>query len=401
MGHSPQNSLSLDINGGVGAITIEPIHILPEIPININETLYLGPLVVPPINIPAISLGIGIPNLSIGPIKINPITLWPAQNFEQAITLSWPVSSITIPQIRQVSLSPSVPDTLIGPIHINTGFSIPVTFSYSTPALTIFPNGVSIPDTPLSLTLGVTAGTDAFTIPDFRFPSNHFRCDQRDWPHRRPEHSGNHYSQHPLKPARHRSAGPVGRPRASGASSRGRAVDRAFGPADHYARMDRDRGGPQPAAAEGAGDAGRRPAQWHVWRVELEQAVKRQSGRRGIVIVRELLPLASHWPSRRWRARPGWSCMTAGCPAAAAVPDRRPARADLAARLRLARTRASRPSTTAWTGTGGPDAFLRDRRRTSALQELGWLVHPIIAEDVRYRPVELIRRLETSLRRAA
>ncbi|WP_459758508.1 beta strand repeat-containing protein, partial [Mycobacterium riyadhense] len=166
----PKIPLSLDINGGVGAITIEPIHILPEIPININETLYLGPLVVPPINIPAISLGIGIPNLSIGPIKINPITLWPAQNFEQAITLSWPVSSITIPQIRQVSLSPSVPDTLIGPIHINTGFSIPVTFSYSTPALTIFPNGVSIPDTPLSLTLGVTAGTDAFTIPGFSIP---------------------------------------------------------------------------------------------------------------------------------------------------------------------------------------------------------------------------------------
>ncbi|WP_251991786.1 hypothetical protein, partial [Mycobacterium tuberculosis] len=71
--------LSLDINGGVGAITIEPIHILPDIPININETLYLGPLVVPPINVPAISLGVGIPNISIGPIKINPITLWPAQ----------------------------------------------------------------------------------------------------------------------------------------------------------------------------------------------------------------------------------------------------------------------------------------------------------------------------------
>ncbi|KBN15808.1 beta strand repeat-containing protein, partial [Mycobacterium tuberculosis] len=168
----PVIPLSLDINGGVGAITIEPIHILPDIPININETLYLGPLVVPPINVPAISLGVGIPNISIGPIKINPITLWPAQNFNQTITLAWPVSSITIPQIQQVALSPSpIPTTLIGPIHINTGFSIPVTFSYSTPALTLFPVGLSIPTGgPLTLTLGVTAGTEAFTIPGFSIP---------------------------------------------------------------------------------------------------------------------------------------------------------------------------------------------------------------------------------------
>ena len=49
----------------------------------------------------------------------------------------------------------------------------------------------------------------------------------------------------------------------------------------------------------------------------------------------------------------------------------------------------------------GPDAFLRDRRRSSALQELGWLIVPIVADDVRYRPGELVRRLKTQLRRAA
>lgn len=59
---------------------------------------------------------------------------------------------------------------MIGPIHINTGFSIPVTFSYSTPALTLFPVGLSIPTEPLTLTLGVTAGTEAFTIPGFSIP---------------------------------------------------------------------------------------------------------------------------------------------------------------------------------------------------------------------------------------
>lgn len=49
----------------------------------------------------------------------------------------------------------------------------------------------------------------------------------------------------------------------------------------------------------------------------------------------------------------------------------------------------------------GPEAFVRDRRRAAALQELGWVVVPIVAEDVRYRPAELARRLGTQLRRAA
>ncbi|WP_369807325.1 endonuclease domain-containing protein [Mycobacterium sp. 852002-51057_SCH5723018] len=49
----------------------------------------------------------------------------------------------------------------------------------------------------------------------------------------------------------------------------------------------------------------------------------------------------------------------------------------------------------------GPEAFLRDRRRSAALQALGWSIVPIVAEDVRYRPGELVRRLETQLRRAA
>nr|WP_253900551.1 hypothetical protein [Mycobacterium asiaticum] len=167
----PQMPLSVDINGGVGAITIQPIHILPEIPINIHETLYLGPWVVPPIDVPAMTLDIGIPHVSIGPIKLNPITLWPAQHVDYNATFAWPISTVTIPGIQQVALSPSpIPLTLIGPIHINTGFLVPITFSFDTPALTLFPNGVSIPDTPLSLALGMTVGTDAFSIPGFSIP---------------------------------------------------------------------------------------------------------------------------------------------------------------------------------------------------------------------------------------
>ena len=49
----------------------------------------------------------------------------------------------------------------------------------------------------------------------------------------------------------------------------------------------------------------------------------------------------------------------------------------------------------------GPEAFLRDRRRTAALLDLGWVVVPIIAGDVRYRPAELVARIERRLARAA
>jgi very-short-patch-repair endonuclease len=48
----------------------------------------------------------------------------------------------------------------------------------------------------------------------------------------------------------------------------------------------------------------------------------------------------------------------------------------------------------------GPEAFFRDRRRTAALQDLGWVVVPIVAEDVRRRPWELVRRIEIQLERA-
>ena len=48
----------------------------------------------------------------------------------------------------------------------------------------------------------------------------------------------------------------------------------------------------------------------------------------------------------------------------------------------------------------GEEAFFRERRRTSALQELGWVAIPIVAEDVRRRPGQLIRRIEAQLERA-
>jgi len=47
----------------------------------------------------------------------------------------------------------------------------------------------------------------------------------------------------------------------------------------------------------------------------------------------------------------------------------------------------------------GPRAFKRDRNRSAALQEVDWVTVPIIAEDVRQRPWQLVRRIETQLER--
>ncbi len=46
-----------------------------------------------------------------------------------------------------------------------------------------------------------------------------------------------------------------------------------------------------------------------------------------------------------------------------------------------------------------PEAFLRDRRRGAALLDLGWVVVPIVAGDVRYRQGELVHRIAMRLER--
>lgn len=99
---------------------------------------------------------------------------------------------------------------MIGPIHINTGFSIPVTFSYSTPALTLFPVGLSIPTGaahPDSWRNGRHRGLHHSGILDSRATTS--AGDQRDWPHQRPEHPGNHHRQHPLNLHAIGGVGPV------------------------------------------------------------------------------------------------------------------------------------------------------------------------------------------------
>lgn len=136
-------------------------------------------------------------------------------------------------------------------------------------------------------------------------------------------------------------------------------------------------------------------------REDLTRAVRRQSGRRGVVAARELLPLASALAESPMESEARLAMIDGGLPA----PVLQYEVVDLQGytwRLDFAwpevRVAAEYDGVDWHSGT---DAFLRDRRRAAALQDLGWVVVPIVAEDVRRRPVELVRRIETRLQRAA
>jgi very-short-patch-repair endonuclease len=47
-----------------------------------------------------------------------------------------------------------------------------------------------------------------------------------------------------------------------------------------------------------------------------------------------------------------------------------------------------------------PDRFRRDRQKRAALQEVGWAVVSIVADDVRRRTWDMLRRIELELQRS-
>jgi hypothetical protein len=132
-------------------------------------------------------------------------------------------------------------------------------------------------------------------------------------------------------------------------------------------------------------------------RPELKRAVEQHAGRRGIVVVRELLPLANPLAESPMESEARLVMIDGGLPA----PVLQYEVVDLSGRTwRLDFAWPDFLVAAEYDGLdwhSGPDAFRRDRTRTAALQDLGWGVVPIIAEDVRYRPAELVRRLESRL----
>jgi hypothetical protein len=135
--------------------------------------------------------------------------------------------------------------------------------------------------------------------------------------------------------------------------------------------------------------------------LEMARMVRLQSGRRGIVAARELLPLASPLAESPMESEARLVMLDGGLP----PPVLQYEVVDLNGRTwRLDFAWPDHRVAAEYDGVdwhSGPDAFRRDRRRSSALQELGWSTVAIVAEDVRYRPGQLIRRLEMQLRRAA
>jgi hypothetical protein len=135
-------------------------------------------------------------------------------------------------------------------------------------------------------------------------------------------------------------------------------------------------------------------------RDELHQELRRQSGRRGIVTARELLELASEKAESPMESETRLVMIDGGLPPPVLQhqivdPRGRTWRLDFAwPDLRVA----AEYDGVDW--HSGPEAFFRDRRRAAALQDLGWVVVAIVAEDVRHRPGELVRRLKVRLEHA-
>ena len=132
----------------------------------------------------------------------------------------------------------------------------------------------------------------------------------------------------------------------------------------------------------------------------LAQAASAQAGRRGIVKVRELIPLADGRAESPMESEARLVMIDGGLPAPVlqyTIVD---------SRGRLRRFDFAWPDTKvaaeydsdAW--HTGDDALRRDREKIAAVQDLGWTVVPIVADDVRRRPQVLVNRIRAHLGRA-
>lgn len=130
-----------------------------------------------------------------------------------------------------------------------------------------------------------------------------------------------------------------------------------------------------------------------LWRSAVEQ-----KGRRGIVAVRDLLPLADARSESPMESEARLAMIDGGLP----VPELQYEIIDGNGELRRLdfawpdQRVAAEYDGVAW--HSGAEAMRRDRRRYNALQDIDWVVVPIVFEDVRYRASEVVARIDQQLR---
>ena len=135
-------------------------------------------------------------------------------------------------------------------------------------------------------------------------------------------------------------------------------------------------------------------------RPELWRAAVEQAGRRGIVAVRDLIPLADGLAESPMESEARLAMIDGGLP----IPELQYEIIDGNGDLR--RVDFAWPDqrvVVEYDGIdwhSGADAMRRDRKRTAALLDVGWVIIAIVFEDVRYRAWEFVARIDTQLRRA-
>lgn len=133
----------------------------------------------------------------------------------------------------------------------------------------------------------------------------------------------------------------------------------------------------------------------------LSRAVAAQAGRRGIVVVRELLELADGRAESPMESEARLVMIDGGLPR----PELQYEVIDARGKLRRldfawpACKVAAEYDSDEW--HSGPDALHRDRKKHAALQDLDWIVVPIVRDDVRRRQQQLVDRIGSHLARRA
>lgn len=132
-----------------------------------------------------------------------------------------------------------------------------------------------------------------------------------------------------------------------------------------------------------------------LWRAAIEQA-----GRRGIVAVRNPIPLADPRAESPMESEARLAMIDGGLP----TPELQYEIVDGNGQLRrLDFAWPDQRVAVEYDGEdwhSGAEAMRRDRRRQAALLDIDWVALAIIFEDVRYRPWEFVARIDAQLRRA-